>query len=227
MIPEIPQKGHVRHMKGRWLCMILLCSIPASADKNRREAEKIVTGIEDSLKRVGNVKQASAGRRNDMDCGVAWTESVLVTDHLGCKVTLLQTGSNVQTCTKGGTTEKLIVSNEWENKISFDLGALNSSRVVLREKKDETLNDFPNTSPGKIYELSFATKRQERAISWSSKLKYISRNAKSLAGGGDVRTDHQEGVWDRLSFSVNNQAEGERLVESFSQAMGLCSNEKK
>jgi hypothetical protein len=215
------------NLKSRWLLMILLCSMPAFADKNRREAEKIMTGMEDSLKRVGTVRQASAGRRDDMDCGVAWTESVLVTDKLGCKVTMSQIGSNVQTCTKDGTKAKSILSNEWENHISFDLGALNSSTVRLKEKKNETLNDFPNTSTEKIYELSFAAKRQERVISWSSRLKFVSRNAKTLTGLGDVRSDHQEGVWEQFAFVVSNEAVGQRLVQSLSQATDLCSSGRK
>jgi hypothetical protein len=214
-------------MKSRWLLVILLYSVSAFADKNRREAEKIVTGIEDSLKHVGTVQQASAGHRDDKSCGVAWTESVLVTDKLGCKVTISQIGSNVQTCTKDGTSDKSIVSNEWENTINFDLGALNSSTVMLKEKKNETLNDFPNISTGKVYEISFAAKRQERVISWSSRLKYVSRNAKTLTGGGDVRTDHQEGVWEQFSFAVNNQNAGQRLVQAFSQAIDLCSSGKR
>jgi len=97
----------------------------------------------------------------------------------------------------------------------------------LKEKKNETLNDFPTTGKKKIYELSFAAKRQERVISWSSRLKYISRNAKTLTGGGDVRTDHQEGVWEQFAFAVNDQTEGQRLVQAFSQAMDLCSSRKK
>jgi len=212
-------------MKSRWLLVILLCSMSAFADKNRREAEKVVNGIENSLKRVGSVQQASGGRRDDQDCGVAWTESVLVTDRLGCKVTISQIGSNVQSCAKDET--KSIVSNEWENTINFNLGDLNSSTVRLKEKKNETLNDFPTTGKEKIYELSFAAKRQERVISWSSRLKYISRNAKTLTGGGDVRTDHQEGVWEQFAFAVNDQTEGQRLVQAFSQAMDLCSSRKK
>jgi hypothetical protein len=214
-------------MKIRWLLPILLCSLPVFADKNRREAEKVVTEIQAALKRVGSVNQASAGHRDDKSCSVSWTESVLVTDNLGCKVAISQSGSNVQICTRDGTADKTIVSNEWDNKVSFDLAALKSSSVALKEKRNETLNDFPNISTGKIYELSLSSKRQERLISWSSKLKYVSRNAKSLVGPGDVRTDHQEGVWDRFAFSVNNEAEGQRLVQEFSQAMDLCSSSKK
>jgi hypothetical protein len=214
-------------MKIRWLLLILLCSLPAFADKNRREAEKVVTGIQDSLKRVGSVNQASAGHRDDMSCSVSWTESALVTDNLGCKVEISQIGSNVQICTKDGTSDKSIVSNEWDNKVSFDLANLKSSTVALREMRNPTLNDFPNTSTGKIYELSFSSKRQERVISWSSRLKYTSRNARTLVGPGNVRTDRQEGVWDQFAFSVNNEAEGQRLVQELSQAMDLCSSSRK
>jgi hypothetical protein len=215
------------NLKSHWLLLVLLCSLPAFADKNRREAEKIMVGVEDSLKRVGTVHQASAGSRNGMDCGVAWSESVLVTDHLGCKVTISQTGSNVQTCSKDGSNDKSIVSNEWDNRISFDLGALNSATVKLKDKKNETLNDFPNTSTAKIYEISFTAKRQERVISWSSRLKYVSRNAKTLTGGGDVRTDHQEGVWEQFAFAVSDEAAGQHLVQTLSQAMDLCTSRKK
>jgi hypothetical protein len=214
-------------MRIRCLVLISLCSLPAFADKNRREAENVVTGIEDTLKHVGTVQQSSAGRRSDMDCGVSWAESVLVTDHLGCKVTISQTGSNVQTCAQDGTNHKTIVSNQWDNKISFDLGTLNSTRVALKEKRNETLNDFPNTTPGKIYELSLVARRQERVISWSSKLKYISRTEKTLTGGGDVSSDRQEGVWERFAFSLNNEAEGQRLVQAFSHAIDLCTSGKK
>jgi hypothetical protein len=202
-------------MKTRLLLLILLCSLPAFADKNRREAEKVVTGIQDSLKRVGSVNQASAGHRDDMSCSVSWTENVLVTDNLGCKVAISEAGSNVQICTKDGTSDKSIVSNEWDNKVSFDLTKLKSSTVALKEKKNETLNDFPNTSTGKIYELSFSSKRQERVISWSSKLKYISRNAKSLVGPGDVTTDHQEGVWDQFALQEASRARDSSRAADF------------
>jgi hypothetical protein len=207
--------------------LISLCSLPALADKNRRQAENVVTGIEDTLKRVGTVQQSSAGRRGDMDCGVSWAESVLVSDHLGCKVTISQTGSNVQTCAKQGTNHKTIVSNQWDNKVNFDLATLNSARVVLKEKRNETLNDFPNTTTGKIYELSLVARGQQRVISWSSKLKYISRTEKTLTGGGDVSSDHQEGVWEQFAFSLNNEADGQRLVQSFSHAIDLCASAKK
>jgi len=213
-------------MRNRWLLVILLCCAPALADKNRREAEKVVTGIQDSLKRVGSVQQSSGGRREDLSCNVGWTESVLVTDNLGCKVTFSQTGANVQTCAKDGTNEKSIVSNEWENKISIDLGTLDASTVGLKERKNETLNDFPNTTTGKIYELSLAAKRQYRVISWSSKLKYTSRGSKTPENA-DVRTDHQEGVWDRFAFMVNDETQGQRLAKTFSQAIALCSATKK
>ncbi len=213
-------------MRNGWLLVMLLCCLPAFADKNRREAEKLVSGIQDSFNRMGLVQQSSAGRRDDMNCTVQWTENILVTDTLGCKVTLQQTGSNVQTCVKDGTNEKLIVSNEWENKIHFDLGTLNSSAVVLKERKNETLNDFPSTTAGKIYELSFTTKRQEGAISWSSRLKYVNRNSKSFESG-DVRTDHQEGVWNRFAFIVRDEAQGHHIGQAFSQAMDLCSSQKK
>jgi hypothetical protein len=215
------------NIKNGWLVVLLLCSMPVFADKDRREAEKIMIGVEDSLKRVGTVRQDSAGSRDGMACGVTWTESVLVTDRLGCKVTISQIGSNVQTCTKDGSSNESILSNEWDNRISFDLGALNSATVKLKEKKNETLNDFPNTSTGKIYEISFIAKRQERVISWSSKLKYVNRNAKTLTGLGDVRTDHQEGVWEQFAFAVSNETVGQHLVQSLSQAMDLCSIRKK
>jgi hypothetical protein len=214
-------------MKSGWLLLIVLCCAPAFADKNRREAEKVVTGIEDSLKRVGSVQQSSAGHRDDLNCSVSRSESVIVTDHLGCKVTISQIGSNVQICTQDKTNAKSIVANEWDNKVSFDLGTLRSSTVALKEKKNETLNDFPISGTGKSYELSFAAKRQERVISWSSKLKYTSRNAKELSGVGDVRTDHQEGVWDRFTFAMNNEAIGQRVGQAFAQAMDLCSSSNK
>ncbi len=212
-------------MRNRWVWMLLLCSLPAFADKNKREAETIVTGIQDSLKRVGTVQQSSGGRRDDLTCNVGWTESALITDSLGCKVTFSQIGTNVQTCAKDGTNQKSIVSNEWENKISFDLSAMDSA-VGLKERKNETLNDFPTTATGKIYELSVVAKRQYRVISWSSKLKYSSHGSKSLEAD-DVRSDHQEGVWDRFAFMVNNEAEGQRLAKEFSQAIALCSATKK
>ncbi len=214
-------------MRNGWLLVLILCSLPALADKNKREAEKVVTRIQDSLKWMGLAQQSSAGRRDDMSCNVQWTESVLVTDTLGCKVTLLQTGSNVQTCVKDGSNEKSMVSNEWENKIHFDLGTLDSSTVVLKERKNETLNDFPSTTAGKIYELSFASKRQERVISWSSRLKYVSRGSKTFPENGDVRTDHQEGVWEKFGFMVNDETQGRRLGQAFSQAMDLCASKKK
>ena len=59
----------MRNMRIRWLVLITLCSPPAFADKNRREAENVVTGIDDTLKHVGTVQQSSAGRRGDMDLG--------------------------------------------------------------------------------------------------------------------------------------------------------------
>jgi hypothetical protein len=216
-------------MRTRCLVVILLCCLPAFADKNRREAEKVVVGIEDSLKRVGGVQQSSGGRREDTNCNVGWTESVLVTDKLGCKVAFEQTGSNVQTCVKDGATDKSIVSNEWDNKINFDLSTLDPSTVGLKERKNETLNDFPTTAAGKMYELSFRARRQERVISWSSKLKYTSYISRGSKGpeNTDVKTDHQEGVWDRFAFMVSDQTEGQRLVQAFSQAMALCSAKKK
>ena len=106
-------------------------------------------------------------------------------------------------------------------------GVLNSAGVALKEKRNETLNDFPNTTAGKIYELSMVARRQERVISWSSKLKYTSRTEKTFTGGGDVSSDHQEGVWERFAFSLNNEAEGQRLVQAFSHAIDLCNSGKK
>jgi hypothetical protein len=209
---------------GGLLAVTLFAAMPAWAGVNRNEVEKTVRTMQELLKQSAHDEQSAQGERDGKSCQVTQKEDVELDRVSTCEIQLEQVGTFTQACTPADPGGKGEFASQWSRQVKFHLGDIERSSLKLNSHDVETLSDFPVTNKRKSFQISFRTWEGRGLIFWSSSKKHGLLNDFGVPRGDASK---EEGTWNRFSFLVNDEEQGNRLLESLGQGVELCTDKRR
>ncbi|MBS1850493.1 MAG: hypothetical protein JST79_06245 [Acidobacteria bacterium] len=202
------------------MLVLLVLAMPAWArGVDRDEVEKTVRAIQALLRQSAHDEISAQGERDGKSCQVTQKEDVELDRVSTCEIQLEQEGSFTQACTPAASGEKSEFASQWSRLVKFHLGDIERSSLKLSSHEVDTLSDFPVADKRRSFQISFSTWEGRGLINWSSNKKHGSLNDFGAPRGGSSK---EEGTWNRFSFLVNDQEQGNRLLEFLGRGVELC-----